>query len=123
MQQVTEFEPLGDRILIEPDGAKDKTESGLYIPDMAKDRPQQGTVVKVGPGKYDPQTQSLIPMRVEVGDRVMYAKFSGTDIRLDDVPYLITTEQDIFGIIKVRREDEKLKAFNGGADNEAVSVG
>lgn len=87
------IKPLADRVVIEPAAAEEKTASGLYIPDTAKEKPQQGTVVAVGNGKPDE------PMTVSVGDKVMYGKFSGTEISMDGKEYLIMREADIFAIV------------------------
>ncbi|MBO4773841.1 MAG: co-chaperone GroES [Bacteroidales bacterium] len=85
--------PLADRVLIEPAEAEEKTVGGIIIPDTAKEKPQKGTVVAVGNGKKDE------PMTVKVGDTVLYGKYSGTEINIDGVHYLIMKESDIFAII------------------------
>ncbi|MCF6223567.1 MAG: co-chaperone GroES [Flavobacteriaceae bacterium] len=87
------IKPLADRVLIEPLAAETKTASGLYIPDSAKEKPQQGTVVAVGKGTKDE------PITVKVGDVVLYGKFSGTELKLDGNDYLIMRENDIFAIV------------------------
>lgn len=87
------IKPLADRVLIEPLAAETKTASGLYIPDSAKEKPQQGTVVAVGKGTKDD------PITVKVGDVVLYGKFSGTELKLDGNDYLIMRENDIFAIV------------------------
>lgn len=87
------IKPLADRVLIEPLAAETKTASGLYIPDSAKEKPQQGTVVAVGKGTKDE------PMTVKVKDVVLYGKFSGTELKLDGNDYLIMRESDIFAIV------------------------
>ncbi len=87
------IKPLADRVLIESLAAETKTASGLYIPDSAKEKPQQGTVVAVGKGTKDE------PMTVKVGDVVLYGKFSGTELKLDGNDYLIMRESDIFAIV------------------------
>lgn len=87
------IKPLADRVLIEPLAAETKTASGLYIPDSAKEKPQQGTVVAIGKGTKDD------PITVKVGDVVLYGKFSGTELRLDGNDYLIMRESDIFAIV------------------------
>lgn len=87
------FKPLADRVVIEPQAAETKTASGIYIPDSAKEKPQQGKVVAVGKGtKEDPIT-------VKVGDTVLYGKYAGTEFKLDGSDYLIMRESDIFGIL------------------------
>ena len=85
--------PLADRVLIEPKEAETKTASGIYIPDTAKEKPQQGAVLAAGPGKKDE------PMEVKVGDEVIYGKYSGTEVTVDDVKYLIVKQSDILAIL------------------------
>ena len=87
------IKPLADRVVIEPQEAQTKTASGLFIPDTAKEKPQQGTVVAVGPGKNDE------PMELKVGDVVLYGKYAGTEVTLDDKKYLIVKQSDILAII------------------------
>ena len=89
----TTFKPLADRVLIETVAAEEKTASGIFIPDTAKEKPLQGTVIAVGNGKIDE------PMTVKVGDTVIYGQYSGTEIKLDNKKYLIMKEADIYGII------------------------
>ncbi len=85
--------PMKDRVLIEPALAEEKTAGGIIIPDTAKEKPQKGTVVSVGPGKKDE------PMTVKVGDVVLYGKYSGTEITIDGGNYLIMRESDIVAVI------------------------
>lgn len=85
--------PLADRVLIEPAAAETTTASGIIIPDNAQEKPQRGTVVAVGPGKKDE------PTTVKIGDTVLYGKYSGTDLNLDGVDYMIMREADILAII------------------------
>jgi len=87
------IKPLADRVLIEPKEAETKTASGLYIPDTAKEKPQQGTVLAAGPGKKDE------PMEVKVGDEVLYGKYAGTEITVDDKKYLIVRQSDILAVL------------------------
>jgi len=87
------IKPLSDRVLVEPTAAETKTASGLYIPDTAKEKPQQGKVVAVGSGKKDHD------MTVKVGDTVLYGKYAGTELKLDGTDYLIMREDDILAII------------------------
>jgi chaperonin GroES len=92
--------PLGDRVVIKPAERKEQTESGIFLPDTAtKERPQEGTVLAVGEGRRD-DSGKLVPMNVSVGDKVLFAKYSGTEVKLDDVDYLILAEKDILGIIQ-----------------------
>jgi len=87
------IQPLSDRVLVEPQAAESKTASGIYIPDSAKEKPQQGKVVAVGKGKKDHD------MTVKVGDAVLYGKYSGSELKLDGKDYLIMREDDILAII------------------------
>jgi chaperonin GroES len=85
--------PLADRVLVEPSSAEEKTSGGIIIPDTAKEKPQKGTIVAVGPGTSDQK------MTVKVGDTVLYGKYSGTDINYNGVDYLIMKESDIYAIV------------------------
>jgi chaperonin GroES len=85
--------PIADRVVIQPAPAEEKTASGLYIPDTAKEKPQRGTVVAVGDGKKDE------PITVKVGDEVLYGKYAGTEITYDGAEYLIMRESDIYAIL------------------------
>ena len=85
--------PLADRVLIEPKEAETKTASGIYIPDTAKEKPQQGVVLAAGPGKKDE------PMEVKVGDNVLYGKYAGTEVTVDGRTYLIVKQSDILAIL------------------------
>ncbi len=87
------LKPLADRVVIEPKEAETKTSSGLYIPDTAKEKPQQGTIVAAGPGKKDE------PMEVKVGDVVLYGKYAGTEVTVEDKKYLIVKQSDILAIL------------------------
>ena len=87
------FKPLADRILIEPTAAETTTASGIIIPDTAKEKPQEGIVVAAGPGKVDE------PTTVTVGDKVLYGKYAGSELKLDGKDYLIVKESDLLGII------------------------
>ena len=90
---VVMIKPLADRVLIEPKEAETKTASGIFIPDSAKEKPQQGTVIAVGPGKKDE------PMEVKVGDVVLYGKYSGTEVAVEEKKYLIVKQSDILAIL------------------------
>lgn len=87
------IQPLADRVLVMPALAEAKTASGIIIPDTAKEKPQKGQVVAVGPGKKDE------PMAVKVGDSVLYGKYGGTEITIEDTDYLIMRESDIYAIV------------------------
>ena len=91
--------PLSDRVVIRPVEKENETAGGIIIPDTAKDKPQEGNVEAVGPGKLDDDGENL-PMNVKKGDRVLFGKYSGTEIKIDDTKYLIMREDDIYGIIE-----------------------
>lgn len=90
--------PLGDRVLVEPIEREEITASGIYVPETAKERPQEGLVVAVGPGRKDDDGK-LVPMDVKKGDRVLYAKYGGTEVKLEEKKYLILKETDILAIL------------------------
>lgn len=92
MSNIT-IKPLADRVVVEPAAAETQTASGIIIPDTAKEKPQQGTVVAVGDGKKDE------PMTVKVGDKVLYGKYSGTELKWEGTDYLIMKEADILAIV------------------------
>ena len=87
------IKPLADRVLVEPKEAETRTASGLYIPDTAKEKPQEGKVIAAGPGKKDE------PMEVKVGDEVIYGKYAGTEITVEGKKYLIVKQSDILAIL------------------------
>ena len=87
------IKPIADRVVVEAAPAEEKTASGSYIPDTAKEKPVQGTIVAVGDGKKDE------PMTVKVGDKVLYGKYAGTEITFDGKEYLIMRESDIYAVI------------------------
>jgi chaperonin GroES len=92
------FRPLHDRVVIKRIEAEAKSAGGIIIPDTAKEKPQQGEVVAVGPGGRD-ESGKLIPIDVEAGDRVLFGKWSGTEVKIDDQEYLIMKESDIMGVL------------------------
>jgi chaperonin GroES len=94
----SKIKPLSDRVLVQPAPAEEKTDSGIIIPDSAKEKPQEGTVIAAGPGKVE--NGSKIEMSVNEGDKVLYGKYSGTEITLDGDEYLIMRESDILGIVE-----------------------
>jgi len=101
------FRPLHDRVVIERIDAEAKTARGIIIPDTAQEKPQQGKVIAVGPGGRD-ETGKLIPIDVRVGDRVLFGKWSGTEVKIHGVDYLIMKESDIMGVLG--EADAKKKA-------------
>ena len=90
--------PLGDRVLVRPAEKEEARKSGIIIPDTAKEKPQEGKVVAVGKGKVA-EDEKIIPMEVKAGDRVLYGKYSGTEIKIDDQDHLILHQDDILGIV------------------------
>ena len=93
-----EVKPLADRVVVQPLDESEQMRGGLYIPDTAKEKPSQGEIVAVGPGKISDEGARL-EMDVSVGDKVLYGKYSGTDVTLDGVEYLILRESDILAIV------------------------
>jgi chaperonin GroES len=100
------FRPLHDRVVVKRIEAEEKSAGGIIIPDTAKEKPQQGEVVAVGPGGRD-ETGKLIPIDVKTGDRVLFAKWSGTEVKIDGVEYLIMKESDIMGVLAETGADRK----------------
>ena len=93
------LKPLDDRIVVKPNEAEQTTASGLVIPDTAKEKPQQGEVLAVGPGKRSEQTGDIIPVDVKVGDTVVYSKYGGTEITIDGEDLLILTSRDVLAVV------------------------
>jgi chaperonin GroES len=93
------FRPLHDRVVGKRIEAEEKTAGGIIIPDTAKEKPQQGEVVAVGPGGRD-ETGKLIPIDLQIGDRVLFGKWSGTEVKLDGEEYLIMKESDVMGVLE-----------------------
>ena len=93
------FRPLHDRVLVKALESEEKTKGGIIIPDTAKEKPMQGKVVAVGPGARD-ETGKLVPMGVKVGDKVLYGKWSGTEVKIDGEELLIVKEADILGVVQ-----------------------
>ncbi len=93
-----QVKPLGDRVLIKPLEAKDMKKGGIIIPDTAKEKPQEGEVIEVGPGRVTDDGKK-VPMEVKKGDKVLYGKYSGTEITIEDTEYLIMRESDILAIL------------------------
>ena len=92
------FRPLHDRVVVKRVEAESKTASGIIIPDNAKEKPSEGEVVAVGPGGRD-EAGKLVPIDLTIGDRVLFGKWSGTEVKLDGVEYLIMKESDIMGVL------------------------
>jgi chaperonin GroES len=102
------FRPLHDRVVLTRIDADEKTTGGIIIPDTAKEKPQEGRVVAIGPGGRD-ENGKLIPIDVKVGDRILFGKWSGTEVKIDGVEYLIMKESDIMGVL-VEAEAKKKAA-------------
>ncbi len=94
------LQPLDDRIVVRPSESEETTASGLVIPDTAKEKPQQGEVIAVGPGKRSENSGDLIPLDVSVGDTVVYSKFGGTEITVDGEDLLILSARDVLATVK-----------------------
>ena len=93
------LKPLGDRLVVEPMEKEERTASGIILPETAKEKPQEGTVLAAGPGRTDDDGKR-IPMDVKVGDVVLYAKYAGTEVKIDDKKLLILKESDILAILE-----------------------
>jgi chaperonin GroES len=94
------IKPLGDRVVIKPAEREEKTKGGIFLPDTAsKERPMEGTVLAAGPGRHD-DNGKLIEMNVKAGDKVLFAKYSGTEFKVEEIEYLILSEKDILGIVQ-----------------------
>ena len=92
------LKPLADRVVVEPTEQEEMTSSGIYVPETAKERPQKGKVMAAGPGRKD-EDGKLIPMDVAVGDQVLYTRYAGTEVKLEEKKYLILKESDILAIL------------------------
>ncbi len=92
------LKPLGDRVIVKPMEAEETTKGGIILPDIAKEKPIEGTVVAAGPGKTSDDGK-LVKLEVKVGDKVLYGKYSGTEVTVEGEEYLIMRESDIFAII------------------------
>ena len=92
------LKPLADRVIVKKLEAEEKTAGGIVLPDTAKEKPQQAEVLAVGPGKFD-EKGNRQPMELKVGDKVLFAKYSGTEVKIEGVEYLILAERDIHAVI------------------------
>ena len=93
------FRPLHDRVVVRRLDSEEKTKGGIIIPDTAKEKPQEGEVIAAGPGARD-ESGKLVPLDLKAGDRVLFGKWSGTEVKIDGVEYLIMKESDIMGVIE-----------------------
>ena len=105
----TKFRPLHDRVVVRRIQAEEKTKGGIIIPDTAKEKPQEGEVVAVGPGGRD-EAGKLVPVDLEAGDRVLFGKWSGTEVKIDGEELLIMKESDIMGVLEGRPSKPVKKA-------------
>ena len=96
----TKLRPLGDRVVIKPTPREEMTKSGIVLPDTAKEKPQEGTIIAAGPGRINDDTGKREPMDVKEGDKVLYAKYAGTEFKLDDEELLIVSQKDILAIVQ-----------------------
>ena len=94
----TKLRPLGDRVVIRPTPREEMTKTGIVLPDTAKEKPQEGEIVAVGPGRFDDGERE--PMDVQVGQKVLYAKYAGTEFKVDDEEYLIVSQKDILAVVE-----------------------
>ena len=93
------LKPLADRVVVKKVEAEEKTAGGIVLPDTAKEKPQQGEVLAVGPGRFD-EKGARMPMELKAGDRVLFAKYSGTEVKIEGVEYLLLAERDILAIVE-----------------------
>jgi chaperonin GroES len=94
----TRLQPLGDRVVVQPTPREEMTKSGLVLPDTAKEKPQEGTILAVGPGAFD-NDGKRISMDVKVGQKVLYGKYAGTEFKIDDEDLLIVSQKDILAVL------------------------
>ena len=99
MNNNIKFRPLGDRVVVKPLEGKETKKGNIIIPDTVKEKPQEGEVIAVGKGKMT-EDGKLLPMDVKVGDKVLFGKYSGTEVKINDVEYLIMNQDDILGIVE-----------------------
>jgi chaperonin GroES len=100
------FRPLHDRVVVKRIDAEEKTAGGIIIPDTAKEKPSQGEIIAVGPGGRD-ESGKLVPLDVQVGNRILFGKWSGTEVKIDGVEYLIMKESDIMGVLEETQSKKK----------------
>ena len=99
-QSNLKLRPLADRVIVEPQDREEQTSGGILLPETAKEKPQEGLVIAAGPGRWDEDGKKRLPLEVAVNDRVVYAKYSGTEIKLGDKKYLILGEKDILAVLE-----------------------
>lgn len=94
------FRPLHDKVLVRRDKAGDRTETGLYLPEKAKEAPRMGTAVAVGTGTLNTETGHLVPLTIKAGDRVLFTSYSGTELKLNGEEFLVMSEEEILAIVQ-----------------------
>ena len=99
MASATKLRPLGDRLVVQPTEREEMTKSGIVLPDTAKEKPQEGTVIAAGPGRLNDEGKRE-PMDVAEGDKVLYAKYAGTEFKVDDDEFLIVSQKDVLAILE-----------------------
>lgn len=99
-KKAMKLRPLADRIIVEASEKEDTTPGGILLPETAKEKPQEGVVIAVGPGRWDEEGKKRVPLELSVDDKVIFAKYSGTEIKLDDKKYLILSEKDILAVLE-----------------------
>jgi len=99
-ETATKLKPLGDRLVVKPASREETTKSGIVLPDTAKEKPQRGTIIAAGEGRRD-DDGDRIPLDVKVGDEVLFAKYAGTEFKLDDEDLLILSEKDVLAVLAV----------------------
>ena len=107
------FRPLHDRVVVKRVDAEEKTKGGIIIPDTAKEKPQEGEIVAAGPGARD-ESGKIVPLDVKAGDRILFGKWSGTEVRIDGEDFLIMKESDIMGVVE-QTIAKKVKSLVGAA--------
>ena len=100
MANTLSIRPLADRLVVKPLDAETVSKSGIVIPDTAKEKPQEGEVISVGPGRWDEDGEKRLPLQVKVGDRVLFGKYAGDEFKLEGVEYKIIREDEVLGILK-----------------------
>jgi chaperonin GroES len=100
-EETMKFRPLHDRVVVKRIDAEEKTKGGIIIPDTAKEKPQEGEVIAVGPGARD-ESGKLVPLDLKAGDRILFGKWSGTEIKLEGEELLIMKESDVMGVVEGR---------------------
>ncbi len=116
----TKFRPLHDRVVVRRITAEEKTKGGIIIPDTAQEKPQEGEVIAVGPGARD-ESGKLIPIDVKAGNRVLFGKWSGTEVKLDGEELLIMKESDIMGVIELPPRPEEAAQRPSDEGNEFIN--